>query len=350
PRGGRAVWLITAEGSTVFEALFKINPVSSKHLFFGHLSSIIIGEKAARGGVAEILDTFDRMPQLRRNVWVLVAPGQAKNVLLAQPQLQEIPSLAISSLFTHVGTTSVTYPSNLNSFFIQLTSRSTDPIVARIDTISQVDSLNNEQVKLIGEMGRKEIAIEGSAIFDKDKLVGWMNGIETRGVLWLQHKIKRGTLTIKNLRGNHKFLTFEILSSSRIIHTSMKDGRLVVNMKIYFDTNLVDQTSNADILSRDLFREQENVVGFYKAMNTQVKREMSLAIAKAQKHKVDVIGIGERFYIEHPQEFKKLKKDWPEIFAKAKFNIALDVKIRRVGLINRSFNAQQKESPFLKED
>ena len=341
--GGNKVWVISAQGPTVFEALFKINAISANYLFFGHQSSIIIGEKAARKGVKEIIDSFDRMPQLRRNTWLIITPGKAKSILQANPKMQDIPSLTIENLFSHQGITSVSYPSTLNNFLMTVVSRSTSPVVARLTTVINKEGPQTKQSPNLGEDSRTEIKLEGAALLKHDKLAGWLDGRETRGVLWVQNKIKRGTITFPNPRGNHKFITFEILSGKRKIQTRIKDGRLFVDLKITFDSNVVDQTSNADILSRKLYNEEENVKALNAAMSSHVKMEIFAAIKKAQQFQADLFGIGERFYIEHPQEFKKLQKDWPKLIAQAKFNIDIDVKIRRVGLINRSVNTQFPE-------
>ncbi len=332
------VWLVSEKAPTVFEAVKRINNISANHLFFGHMTSVIIGEKLARKGVKDVLDNFDRMSELRRNIWILIAPGKAKDILEARPKLQGVASLAIEGLFIHQTDTSFSYPSSLNNFLIMLSSRSTDPVAARVTTISVGHRTPGEPP---WEAGRKEIKIEGAAIFKQDKLVGWLDGRETRGVLWLHNKFKYGTITFPNPRGNHKFMTFEIYGGKRKIHTSMEDGELFVNLDISCKGNMVEQDSNADILSQELFIEKENVQAFNSGIASQVKQEISAAMDKAREYKVDILGLGERFYIEHPQEFKKLQADWPEIIANANVNVVVDVKVRRTGLINRSINAQK---------
>jgi len=222
-----------------------------------------------------------------------------------------------------------------------LSSRSTDPIVARI---TEQDIVNKNDTGKTGTGTDKEIILEGAAVFKHNQLVGWLDARETRGVLWVQNKIKRGTLTFSNPLGNHKPITFEILESIRKMNTMMVNNQLVVNLSIFFDGNMIQQTSNADILSSNLYNEEETVKAYENALVSQVEQEIFAALAKAQQYQVDVFGIGEHFYIEHPQEFKKLQKDWPEVMAKAQFNIAATMKIRRVGLINRSINAQNERN------
>ncbi|WP_412759097.1 Ger(x)C family spore germination C-terminal domain-containing protein [Neobacillus cucumis] len=37
----------------------------------------------------------------------------------------------------------------------------------------------------------------GSAVFYKDKLVGWINDKDTRGVLWIRNKMVKGNLPFR---------------------------------------------------------------------------------------------------------------------------------------------------------
>lgn len=324
---GDKVWLISAKGSTVFEALSKLNSVSPNQLFYGHQTSVIIGEQAARRGVAQLLDVFDRMPELRRTIWIVVTPGKAKSILEAHPKLQVVPSLTIESLFMHRRDCSLAYPSSLNNFLIALSSRSTSPLAARAMTVSSEGEV---------EVNGKEIKLEGSAVFKRDRLVGWFDGQESRGVLWVTEKVKHATLTVANPEENQKFLTFSILSANSKIHTEMKDQKLTIKIKVSCDSNLVEQTGKEDILSKELKLNQENVSGFESAIASQVKEDVFAALKKAQQFQADVFGIGERFYIEHPQEFKEVQNDWSELFANAEFDVTVDAKVRRIGLINRS--------------
>lgn len=80
----------------------------------------------------------------------------------------------------------------------------------------------------------------------------------------------------------------------------MEDGELFVNLDISFLSNLLEQTGNADILSKGLFIERENIRAFEASMASQVIQEIFAALEKAQEYKADIFGIGERFYIEHP--------------------------------------------------
>ncbi|GAA3334279.1 hypothetical protein GCM10020331_101620 [Ectobacillus funiculus] len=43
---------------------------------------------------------------------------------------------------------------------------------------------------------QKVPSIYGAAIFQGDRLVGWLNDKETRGVLWIRNELKSGVLAV----------------------------------------------------------------------------------------------------------------------------------------------------------
>jgi germination protein, Ger(x)C family len=333
------VWIISAKGTTFSDAISKLNTISGDYLFFGQQTSIIIGEEAARRGIKQLLDVFDRLPQLRRTIWVTVTPGRAKSILETDPKLTGIPSLTIESLFRYSRENSVAYPSNLNEVMIALSSRSTSPIAARLTAVSN----EGEQ-----DVNGPEIKLEGSGVFKGNQLVGWFDSLETRGLLWITEKFKHTTMTISKedeFEEKQKHISFYILTAKRKLHTELKDQKLSIQIKITCHCNLIEQTGSRDMLSRELKLDQETINAFESAIASQIKEETLAALMKAQQYQTDVFGIGERFYIEHPQQFKEVQKDWPELLANAEFEIAAAARVRRVGLINRSISAQIQEIP-----
>ncbi|MDD2234428.1 MAG: Ger(x)C family spore germination protein [Desulfitobacteriaceae bacterium] len=335
------IWLVSAKGATVSDAISELNTISGDFLFVGQLTSVIIGEEAAKRGVKKLLDVFDRLPQLRRTIWITVTKSKAKTILETTPSLAGVPSLTIEGLFRYRGENSLAYPSNLNNMLIALSSRSTSPVAARLTVVSSEagEGENSQEIKL-----------EGSGVFKGDQLVGWFDGSETRGLLWITGKAKHTTLTIAKLdelEEKQKYVSFYILTASKKIHTELKDQKLSIKIKITCQCTLIEQTGSRDMLTRELKLDRETIDAFESAIASQIKEETWAALLKAQQYQTDVFGIGERFYIEHPQQFKEIQKDWPQLLADADFEISAAARIRRVGLINRSINAQIQEIPGL---
>ena len=78
-------------------------------------------------------------------------------------------------------------------------------------------STSKEEFKESGneEKQRYVTAIKGSAVFKEDKLIGWIDGIETRSYMLIKNKAKNGIITADYNNGKES-LSFTFRKSKRI--------------------------------------------------------------------------------------------------------------------------------------
>lgn len=93
-------------GSSIPEAVRCLERVAQRRLLWSDSRLIVIGEEAARAGIAPILDALMRHYQPRLTQWVFVTPGWAQDVLRGSSCLEVIPAMAIdrqARLFRRTG-------------------------------------------------------------------------------------------------------------------------------------------------------------------------------------------------------------------------------------------------------
>ncbi|OBR62974.1 hypothetical protein A7K91_09665 [Paenibacillus oryzae] len=98
----------TAEGSTIAEALNRLQRKVSREMFWGHCEVVVISEQAGKQGLREYLDFLLRYPQFREHAYVFTSGGEAKEVLaLLDPlerssaeSLREMANLGLGSRVT----------------------------------------------------------------------------------------------------------------------------------------------------------------------------------------------------------------------------------------------------------
>jgi len=60
-----------------------------------------------------------------------------------------------------------------------------------------------------------------------------------------------------------------------------------------------------------------------------------MALKKTQQeYSSDIFGFGVEVHKYHPQYWKKVKKNWDDIFSTLPVELQVDAKIRRTGLVN----------------
>ncbi|WP_212591191.1 Ger(x)C family spore germination C-terminal domain-containing protein, partial [Priestia megaterium] len=74
------------------------------------------------------------------------------------------------------------------------------------------------------------------------------------------------------------------------------------------------------------------------SVRKEIKKELKMAIERAQKDKTDFLGFGEVIHSSRPKEWKKIKSEWNDVyFPKSKVDITVESYVRRAGLRNKSF-------------
>ncbi|MED4298210.1 Ger(x)C family spore germination C-terminal domain-containing protein, partial [Priestia megaterium] len=81
------------------------------------------------------------------------------------------------------------------------------------------------------------------------------------------------------------------------------------------------------------------------SVRKEIKKELKTAVERAQKNKTDILGFGEVVHRTRPNQFKKFKTEWNDVyFPKLDVDITVEAYVRRAGLRNKSFLSGVKEN------
>ncbi|ADL13571.1 Ger(x)C family spore germination protein [Acetohalobium arabaticum] len=324
----KAVWVVSSTGHTIFEAIRNFTMQVSRKLFWAHNRLIIISEDLAREGVYSVLDFFLRDQEGRARAWILISKGsEASEILKMKAELEKIPAKDIEELISARTVTSKAVAVDMHHFFLKLGSKTTSPVASRIEPIGQ-----SKQDKK--ENKAKKVRLTGASVFKEDKLVGWLNRPATRGFLWITGEVESGIIVVKSPADNGK-VSLEIVETSSKIEAELKNGELVMNIQVDGESNLGDQSGSADLTR------PARIEALERRMTAVIRNEIKECLYKAQQeYKTDIFGFGEVVHRAFPDKWKKLKKNWEEIFPELKVKIDVEAKIRRPGIIKESINSK----------
>ncbi len=178
------------------------------------------------------------------------------------------------------------------------------------------------------------IKTEGFAVFKKDKLIGYLNSAEARGVLWATDDVDKGIIVVP-YKSNKQ--SIEIMNSHSKMKTTFRNGKPEVQLNIAIKANVGSVVGPIDLSEQSVIRDLE------KRTNQTVKNNIEKVIKKVQdQYGVDIFGFGEALGRQHPKEWKNHKGKWEKEFKKLKVNIIVDTVIGEIGLKNRSFEVDMK--------
>jgi len=214
----------------------------------------------------------------------------------------------------------------LNDFLKALASKSSQPFAPAIEVFyeeKQEGEVGNET-----EEEKKALLFKtgGTAVFKEDKLAGWLDIYETRGLLWVLGKVRSGILVVPAPGGRGGDISLEIIRAESKIEPELKDGRVIITVEVKEDSNLGDQALPEDLARPEMFELLEQ------AEAQAIAREIRMALQKARVWGVDIFGFGEAVHRKYPKEWRELEKRWGEVFPDVEVNIVVKAKVSRLGL------------------
>ena len=305
---------LTSTGETVFDAIKNYTHECSRKIYLPHNKILIFSHDIAKEGVKKYVDFFIRDPESRRLVKVLVSKGNAKEILESEKGLEEIPGIGISRLVDANSAISEASNVNLQEFLTRLMSKTTAPIASLIEVVDH---------------GKEKIArLTGTAVFKTDKLAGYLNETETRGLLWVIDKIKSGIIVVKSPNGKDK-ISLQITRASSEIIPEVKDNEVCITVKIDEEGNLGENMSSKDLTALPEWASLEE------AQADVIRQEVMAALKKAQELNTDIFGFGDAVHRKYPEQWDELEKQWEQYFPDLKVEVIVNANLSRSGMVKQ---------------
>ncbi|MDP4126386.1 MAG: Ger(x)C family spore germination protein [Bacillota bacterium] len=308
--------ILSSTGETVFDALRNLILKSGRKLYYSHNIAIILSNEIATEGILPVLDLFNRDTELRPLTWVLVAPGKAADILEAQSTLESLSANQLDKMLKDFGASSKTVATTLLDTMKQLAYDSPGAVLSNIE--------------LDPNSPKKSLLLNGAAVFKRDKLIGKLDPVETRGYLWSQGKVKSGIITIPCPGEASKKVSMEIKRANRKIISDISDGKLKFTITVNVNSRLAEQECLTNLGN------PEKLMELKKSQDEEIEKEIRSVVDKAQEeYDTDILGFGTELSRKFPREWQKIKENWAEEFPKAEVNIVVNSKISDIGSVKQ---------------
>ena len=315
--GGDSTFMISETGSTFSEAYRHLQSKLSRRIFFSHSRVLLIGEELAKKGVSHVIDFYSRFHEPRMNSHIMFTKGNAFEVISSEPTLESVSAeetreLTKLSVGLHV---------TINEFLDMLLTEGLEPIAPQFAA-----SPLEVQVK---DKSRKTQEVVGAAVFKGEKLVGWMDESEMRGILWLKNEMDTGVITVKIPKeeggGN---ISSNIIRAETEIVPKIKDGRIKITVKTITEMKIMENASKLNL------NDSKNIDKLETEIEKEIRDKIQEGLDKTKNELgSDTIGFGEFVYKKYPKEWNATyKKEWSEKFSELEVSIDSKVYVRRVGL------------------
>lgn len=320
---GNSTFTVSETGETLSDAYRKIQEKLSRRIFLSHSRVLIIGEKLAKDGVSYIIDFFARYQEPRLNGFIVFTKGEASELLKNKALLEKVPSEETRELLKQ----GIGLKVSIKDFWDMILAYGIEPVAPRFKLVPLEEPVSKTA------SSQKTQAITGAAVFKKDKLVGWMNDAETRGILHLRNELEIGVITVNipEEKGGGK-ISVRILRVNTIFKPKLQGDQLTMEVNSYSEASVLENASKINLIKTNELEILQN------ELEDDVKHRMQLALNRAQKHfRSDIFGFGRALYKAYPKEWNQTYKNkWDIVFPELEIHIKPTVVIKQIGLVKET--------------
>lgn len=318
---GKPVYL-TSVGESIFVAARNLRNSSSRYLIWGHANAIIFSKDLAKEGIIKHFDVLLRLRHFRNSMNVFISDGKAADIFRASIPQQSFISIGMRGLVDAQKSTANTQRITIIEVFQTLTNQYNE---LTIPALQQFKLPNND---------KESLQTLGLYSFKKDKLLAYMDANLTKAYLRSINKAK-STVEILPCTKNPKYITFENVHNHSKIISNLQGGQPRITIELHPEFNIVGVQCEEKITP-------EQLVKWETQLNAKLKQENQHLIDFTKKNNVDLLGIGEVIHREHPKEWKKLKKNWQQIYPHIQFQIEVKSRIEHSNLISKDKRIVEK--------
>lgn len=330
PRPDLPYITVTGKGRTLLDASRSIQLSLPRRLFWAHTRVILLGENLARSGVRPILDFLTRHRELRLTNYLMTVRGPLESLLATPVDLDLLPA----EYLREINRSRVGVATNVGDFARTLAAQGADPVTGVAEVVPPAEGAPAGQ--------RPALKLAGVALYHEDKLTGFLDDRETRGIMWLRDEVERGTVTVqpKPLPGK---VSMNWVRSKVKRRAQWNGSQVTIQVLADAEADVGEQSSALDLSDPAMLSKVE------REMASEIQERMELALARMREENVDSVGFGELIHQQLPQAWKRLEKDWKQgKFQKTPVVIRVTAHIRRTGLSNKPRGA--RDTQLIKDD
>lgn len=310
------VVVFSALGDTPYSAANNLGESYGKPLFFGHSRYIVLGENLASSGLSLFIDSLLRIRTTRPDTLLLVTKGMAADIVKASTSNERIPSNEIENIHKFQNVKGYSPMVSGLEFANSLSNKTSAPILGTIALKNKYGTDNTFDVS-------------GTAVFKGDKLIGFMNDTETRGVQWVRGRVQGGI--ILGYFSPNKLISFFQLQSKSKITPILKGNSISIQIDIKSEGNVVEMSAPLNPMKNHKIMYELNA-----SLSNAIKNEILAALNTAQKkYKLDIFNFGNTIEQKYPDFWNKNKKNWSSIFPNIKIDVNVTSNVNRPGVISK---------------
>jgi spore germination protein KC len=300
---------LETDGDTFFDAVRNAVSKNDKKLYFGDCEIVIVSNEIAKKGVSPIIDFINRDAEPRLTIDLLVSQEKtAKQVIMKKSVLNKITSYQIDQSVT----TNMDYLSKAPYIQIYQVNDLLAGNGISLVLPTLVENVNDDE---------KVVSLNGTAVFKKDKLIGYLDRCESKYLIMIGDNVEGGVF-LSEEETNSPNIAFEIDMCKTKLKPIIKNSKPSVDISVYMEVALDDLETKAD------YESPEGIAKLEKDADKILEYRIKELIKKVQTNfDSDIFGFGQLFYQDKPEYWDTVKAKWDTLFKTLDVNVSANINI-----------------------
>ncbi len=341
---------VSIEAANLAEARNLLNTRMARLPNLSHIKAIIIGDELAKKGLVEVVGPIVRFREFRETMYILVVKDDSAYNLLnkLKPRLEFLPTRYIETMMLTARESGYFRPTQIHDFYQRMKTGCMSPYAAlvglnsfdRYQPSAQKSPREKVDEYLPGGVPRKGVGnpaeFLGTAVFQGNKLVGYLTNEETRILSILQGDFQNAYLVVQDPLKPDKAVNL----NARIGSPPKIKARLA-NGKLSFDVSVLIEGEVTAIPSGINYESEQNRKILEHAFAQLLQDQANSFIEKTKTWGADVVGFNYYARPFFPTYDDFMKADWRQLYRNADYKVNISVKIRRTALMWRTTPVRQ---------
>lgn len=337
--------VITIDCPTFYAGVNMINSFLSRELNYMHTKFMVYSENLAKEGIDTYITAFIRGRQIRRDINIIVSKGSASEFLKASTTVVSAElSKKQENLIQQSKNTGFFIDATYGDFISALKTQYNQPVailaaVNESSTFREGEGTGEVPFKTSGDYyagglvrkGGSNVELLGTALFDGGKMVGELNGDETRAMLMARGEFSRGFFAVRDPKKSDTTITVEVRKQrGRNVKVRFEKNKPVIDLKVFLEGDILAIQSTIDYEDKKLKPILENTV------KDLIKNQLDRTIQKCQRLNADVFKFGHVAAMSFDTIPQWEGYNWLKQFKDARVNTEVEFKVRRTGTMIKS--------------
>lgn len=342
--GGGGFFTVSMEAPTLLSALELLDSVVDRRADLSHTKWFVFSRALAEEGVSDYMDVLARFHQFRRTSHVVVCEGRTEDFLSKGVPLLEDNVGKYYELLQRGWRYTEFIPFDTFQHFY---TKSKMPGVAPVGILAALNrkepvyssnspkAIGNYQAGKIPRKGGGGLEFMGAAIFKKGKMVGTLNGNQVGVQKIFAGTLKRTFIDVPDPEHPNDYIVVE--ASPRQppkVEVQIIDGYPHIAVEVKMEGEV------ASIQSEENYTTPARLYIIEDAVEKMIAKDIKDTFTKSTDLKTDFLGFGlraKKLFLTWPEW---VAYNWDEKYSEATFDIKVDYKVRRSGLIHEMVPVQ----------